>query len=167
MTRKRSAEIVLSTADVEALVLMLGERDRRSRAVADALAGLAEKLQIADIVAAGPALEGRVTMNACIRYIEAGTGGGELTLTWPNAAMPDQGRISVLSPIGTALLGRSVGDEVTVELPYDTRRTLTITEVRPHQTESSSLMRNEEDVRAPIRCTGEPAQNRVVDVSAM
>jgi transcription elongation GreA/GreB family factor len=41
------------------------------------------------------------------------------------------GRISVLSPVGRALLGRKVGDVCEVELPGDARLAVTIAGVRP------------------------------------
>jgi len=130
-------DIVLSASDAETLMLMLGERSRGARSDGDALADLVDLVQTADIVADGPALDNRITMNACISYVEAGRAGGELMLTWPNAAAPEQGRISVLSPMGTALLGRRAGDQVLVALPNGGRRTLTIISVRAAQAETA------------------------------
>jgi regulator of nucleoside diphosphate kinase len=135
MNQKKPVEpdLILSTADAEALVLMLGEHGRNARRVSNTLEELIEKVQTADIVEGGPLLEDRITMNAAIRYVEPGASGGELTVTWPNAAAPDQGRISVLSPMGAALLGRRVGDRVTVALPNGTRRVLVIEAVQAAQ----------------------------------
>lgn len=39
------------------------------------------------------------------------------TLLGPDEAEPNEGSISVLSPVGRALLGKRVGDEVVVEVP--------------------------------------------------
>lgn len=49
--------------------------------------------------------------------------GRELTYQLVSAddAEPRQGRVSVTSPIGRALIGRSTGDEVVVETPRGTR----------------------------------------------
>lgn len=129
MTYTPDTKIVLSTHDAEALALMLGERGPRLRASDEALAALVEKLQAAEIVPDGPVLADRITMNTCIRYVEAGTQEGEFTLTWPSGALPERGMISVVSPMGAALLGRRVGDEVVVTLPYGSQRSLTITAV--------------------------------------
>lgn len=41
----------------------------------------------------------------------------EFTLLGPDEANPDKGSISYLSPVGQALLGREVGDEITVNIP--------------------------------------------------
>ena len=39
------------------------------------------------------------------------------TILGPDEADPAKGSISFLSPVGQALLGREVGDEVTVDIP--------------------------------------------------
>lgn len=132
--------LVLSAADAEDLVLMLGERSRNGRHDSDTLDELIEKVQTADIVHDGALLEDRVTMNAVIRYAGIGSAGGELTLVWPNAAEPDRGRVSVLSPMGTALLGRRVGDHITVPLPNGARRVLVVEAVRAAQDQPAMAM---------------------------
>jgi regulator of nucleoside diphosphate kinase len=50
---------------------------------------------------------------------------GELdrfTLTLPEQANAEQGRLSILAPLGTALLGYSEGDEFTWDMPGGVRR---------------------------------------------
>ncbi len=42
------------------------------------------------------------------------------TIVGPTEAQPREGRLSFTSPIGQALLGRSVGDEVAVQAPRGT-----------------------------------------------
>jgi regulator of nucleoside diphosphate kinase len=44
------------------------------------------------------------------------------TLTLPEQANAEQGRLSILAPLGTALLGYSEGDEFTWEMPGGVRR---------------------------------------------
>lgn len=41
----------------------------------------------------------------------------EYTILGPDEAEPEKGSISFLSPVGQALLGREVGDEVTIDIP--------------------------------------------------
>ena len=41
----------------------------------------------------------------------------QVTITYPQDADPREGQISVLSPVGLALLGRQVGDSVSWEVP--------------------------------------------------
>ena len=64
------------------------------------------------------------------------TGGDrrEITLVYPHEAEPASGRVSVLAPLGTALLGYREGDEVEWLMPGGMRR-LRIENVRgPHET---------------------------------
>jgi regulator of nucleoside diphosphate kinase len=44
------------------------------------------------------------------------------TLTLPDRADAEQGRLSILAPLGTALLGYSTGDEFAWEMPGGVRR---------------------------------------------
>ena len=44
------------------------------------------------------------------------------TLTLPDRADAAQGRLSILAPLGTALLGYSIGDEFAWEMPGGVRR---------------------------------------------
>jgi regulator of nucleoside diphosphate kinase len=54
-----------------------------------------------------------VTMDSVVSLDEFGTGDHwVLTLSYPWDANIDENRISVLSPVGTAILGRRVGDVV-------------------------------------------------------
>jgi regulator of nucleoside diphosphate kinase len=51
-----------------------------------------------------------VTMHSRVRIVHAGTGHRqELTLSYPHEAKPAVGLVSVLSPLGRALLGLQVG----------------------------------------------------------
>jgi regulator of nucleoside diphosphate kinase len=54
----------------------------------------------------------------------------ELTLVLPRESDAGTGRVSVLAPLGTALLGYRVGDEIEWLMPGGLRR-LRIEEVRP------------------------------------
>lgn len=70
---------------------------------------------VIDSAVAAPTL---VTMNSRVVFENVHTGRQrEVTLAYPQDADPEQGRISVLSPLGTALLGLSVGQEIDWKLP--------------------------------------------------
>lgn len=43
-------------------------------------------------------------------------------LVGPYESAPEQGRISIESPLGRGLIGRSVGDEVTIKIPRGTQQ---------------------------------------------
>ncbi|MHB0957230.1 MAG: GreA/GreB family elongation factor [Pirellulaceae bacterium] len=64
-----------------------------------------------------------VTMNATVELQDVDTQETEIyTLVYPEWADISLNRISVLAPIGTAILGCRVGDVVEVELPSGRRR---------------------------------------------
>lgn len=57
-----------------------------------------------------------VTMNSTVRLVAAdGSRSCELTLVYPEDSDPDEGSWSIFSPVGVALFGRRVGDEVGIE----------------------------------------------------
>jgi regulator of nucleoside diphosphate kinase len=64
-----------------------------------------------------------VTMNSTVRVTDLDTNASHLyTIVFPADADFEKGRISILSPLGTALLGYRAGDVVTWEMPRGTRR---------------------------------------------
>ncbi|CAG9933163.1 nucleoside diphosphate kinase regulator [Candidatus Nitrotoga arctica] len=59
-----------------------------------------------------------VTMNSTIRFIIEPTGKTfELTLSYPENALGKPSRISVLAPVGSALLGLAVGQQMEWPVP--------------------------------------------------
>lgn len=71
-----------------------------------------------------------VTMNSTVIYEDKETGARrEVTLCYPQDARSDEGRISVLAPIGSALLGLSVGQSIEWPVPGGRTRTLRIVAV--------------------------------------
>ena len=77
-----------------------------------------EELARAEVVDSAVAAPTLVTMNSRVVFENVHNGRSrEITLTYPQDADASQGRISVLSPLGTALLGLSVGQEIDWKLP--------------------------------------------------
>ncbi|KQP16101.1 GreA/GreB family elongation factor [Pseudorhodoferax sp. Leaf265] len=75
-------------------------------------------LDNADLVAPSDMAPDVVTMRSRVRVAdEAGAPSRELTLAYPSEADAAQGLVSVLSPIGTALLGARVGEVAGWTLP--------------------------------------------------
>lgn len=60
----------------------------------------------------------------------------EITLVYPDIADIDAGKISILVPVGTALLGLRVGQTIDWELPGGARQRYRIVEV-PYQPEAA------------------------------
>lgn len=72
-----------------------------------------------------------VSLNAAIDYVEVAKGAARsVTLVAPADADPALGRVSVLSPVGRALLGRTVGAVSHIELPNGQMLELKITGVK-------------------------------------
>ncbi len=64
-----------------------------------------------------------VTMNSTLRFVDLDDGSSmEVTLVFPSDANIDEGKLSVFSPIGTALLGYEKGDTIEWKVPAGTRR---------------------------------------------
>ncbi len=54
-----------------------------------------------------------ITMNSTARFRDVNSGGErELTLVYPKDVDPEADNISILAPVGSALLGLSQGDEI-------------------------------------------------------
>jgi regulator of nucleoside diphosphate kinase len=122
-------ELILSASDAEVLALMLGERRRESSLEIAAARELADLLVEARLVPHEELAPDRVAMNSRVIYEEEPDGERRsVILVHPIESDPARGRISVLSPIGLALLGRRPGALVDATLPGDRVRTIRILE---------------------------------------
>lgn len=79
---------------------------------------LQDLLDNADLVAPAEMAPDVLTMRSRVRVSELdGSDPREITLSYPGEADAAQGHVSVLSPVGTALLGIKVGDVAEWTLP--------------------------------------------------
>jgi regulator of nucleoside diphosphate kinase len=70
------------------------------------------------------------TMNSRVRYTDEREGVTRcIRLVYPPDANAAEGRVSVLAPVGVALLGLSEGQSIEWEFPDGSRRRLTLVEV--------------------------------------
>jgi regulator of nucleoside diphosphate kinase len=114
----RYHELILSARDAEVLALMLGERRRQHALEAAAADALADLLVEARLVPHDELPADRVAMSSKVTYREEPDGMRRaVVLVHPIEADVAAGRISVLSPVGLALLGRTPGSVVTADLP--------------------------------------------------
>jgi regulator of nucleoside diphosphate kinase len=106
--------IYITEADMRRLKPLI-ESMKTSR---DDLRGLQSELLQARVVAPREVPPDVVTMNskARLRDLESGED-VTYTLVFPDQANIEQGRISVVAPVGTAMLGHRVGDEFEWEVP--------------------------------------------------
>ena len=88
---------------------------------------LADELDRADVLPRAAVRDDVVTMHACVRYLDETTGERrDVTLVYPDETDVANGRISVLAPVGSALLGLSEGDAIDWEFPDGRRRRLRV-----------------------------------------
>jgi len=79
---------------------------------------LEDELQHANIVPPEQIPPYVVTMNTTVRLINTNTGKQAVyTLVFPNDADLEEGKLSILSDLGVAILGYSVGDTIDWEFP--------------------------------------------------
>jgi regulator of nucleoside diphosphate kinase len=117
--------IVLSRFDQERLERLLSKVGPRPD-----LDALREEIERAEIVEPEAVPRDVVTMNSVVRFVdEESNRESEVTLVFPAHADPESNRISVLAPIGSALLGLSVGDSIHWPLPNDRTRRLRVVAV--------------------------------------
>lgn len=91
---------------------------------------LETELSRADVVAPTEIPPDVVTMNSRARFVDEDTGEEmELTLVYPRDADLSRGRVSVLAPVGAALLGLSVGQSIEWPLPRGGTRRLRVSAV--------------------------------------
>lgn len=96
----------------------------------EAIDALADELDRADIVPAERIAGNVVTMNSRVVFRDEKTGRTrEVLLVYPRDSDPEHGRISVLAPIGSALLGLSVGQTIDWPLPRGQVKRLRIVDV--------------------------------------
>ena len=98
---------------------------------------LESELVRANVVPREQIPEDVVTMNSRVVFENETTGERrEVTLVYPGSADIDAGKISVLVPIGTALLGLRVGQSIDLELPGGEKQRFRIVNV-PFQPEAA------------------------------
>lgn len=120
MTEPR--DVLISTRDANALSLMLGDWPRRHPIEEEAALALVATLGAARIVEADRLPAGVVHMGSTVTYADRAGGKRQtVTVVYPAQADAGAGRVSVLSPIGRALIGRRIGSDTDVLLPTGRR----------------------------------------------
>lgn len=121
--------ITMSAKDAERL-LRLAEIARRRLPEAAAL--LTREVERANVVSPSQMLPGVVTMGSEVEFRDDTTGQvRRVVLAYPHEANLAEGRISVLTPIGAALIGLSVSQSIEWETPLGEQRSLTVLRVSP------------------------------------
>ncbi|MBZ0110378.1 MAG: nucleoside diphosphate kinase regulator [Candidatus Scalindua rubra] len=115
--------IYISSFDKERLVTLIEKSDNANNNDKKYLKELEKELNRSKIVEQNKMPQDVITMNSKVRLKELDSG-EEITyvLVFPEAANIDENKISILAPIGTALIGYRVGDIIEWEVPAGLRR---------------------------------------------
>ena len=104
-------------ARLEAIGQMTEAKDRGD------LADLVEELNRAIVVPAEEIPDDVITMNSRVRLLDLDRGTAvEYTLVYPAEADFANGKISIVAPIGAAMIGYREGDEIEWDVPGGRRR---------------------------------------------
>jgi len=127
ITKKtRKPKIVVRQSDYDRLQGLASAAQSRNPEIAEALA---DELDRAGVVADGKISNNIVRMGSTVEYRSDIDGVRTVSLVFPGEADIAMGRVSILTPIGTALLGLSPGQSIDWTARDGRRHQLTIVSV--------------------------------------
>lgn len=132
----RSHAPMVTRLDVHRLESAVLAGSRRRGASDAALRALEERLDAAQVVAATEVAPDVVTMNSRVTLESVDGRRHRVTLAYPQDADAERGRVSVLAPLGRALLGARVGEVAHIDVPGAPPRASRIVDIE-YQPESA------------------------------
>ena len=131
-------EIVLTATDERRIAELL--RMKSAQLDPGTVDLLEEELGRARIVEPAEIPADIVTMNSVVSFEDLDSGARfRVTLVYPSATSGTEGRVSILAPIGSALLGLAVGDAIDWPMPDGDSRHVRVTDVH-FQPEAEGLL---------------------------
>ncbi|HET6586343.1 MAG TPA: nucleoside diphosphate kinase regulator [Oleiagrimonas sp.] len=119
--------IVVSSRDMDRLEALLDSLPDQSIPGVNALRDELDRAEVVEPADVPPTL---VTMNSTVRFRMASSEKDfSLTLVYPRDVDGSAGKLSILAPVGSALLGLSVGDEIEWPRPNGGSIKVTIADV--------------------------------------
>ncbi|MCE7033189.1 nucleoside diphosphate kinase regulator [Lysobacter sp. GX 14042] len=119
--------LVISRIDCERLEALLEKRLPPGLDV-DALR---DELARAEVLEPGDMPGDVITMNSTARFVDEANGAEhEITLVYPHEMDGSSGKVSILAPVGSALLGLHVGDRIEWPAPGARRLTLRVLSIK-------------------------------------
>lgn len=116
-------KIIITQSDYEHLKELLSSEFAQAIGPAEYLQGLEAELTQAEVVDSERVPKNVVTMNSTVKLRDLDTKELETyTLVFPEQADIANDRLSVLAPVGTAILGQRVGDALRWRVPSGWRR---------------------------------------------
>jgi regulator of nucleoside diphosphate kinase len=128
MVKHDKPAIMLSAKDYSRLSALAHAARNRMPGLASELA---EEVGRAHVLGRDEAADNFVGMNDDVRFRDDVTGRvRQVRLVYPDEADISQGKISVMTPVGTALIGLQTGRSITWETPSGETRQLTVLSIR-------------------------------------
>ena len=120
----------LTRQDYHRVNHLLSELTQMSRDLQAGVVALEDTLRRARVVQPEKVPDNVVTMNSRVTFKDAHTReDSTVTIVYPADADAAAGNISVLSPVGAALLGVSTGQEVGLSLPHGRHRRIHVVDL--------------------------------------
>ncbi len=121
-------DIIVTTENFERLQRLLeAHTAERDQEVVELLDGELSRARVVPPAEVPPDV---VTMNSRLRYVNHATGGSRtVTLVYPSEANFEAGRLSILTPVGCALLGLAVGQAIDWTMPNRQLRKFVVEEL--------------------------------------
>jgi regulator of nucleoside diphosphate kinase len=122
-TPMKKHNIIMTAADHEELSYAIAAAVKFSQRGRAEMRALEAELARAEILEAKYLPPDVITMNSRAELLDLDSGERmEFTLVFPSDANIEAGKISVLAPLGTAMLGYRVGDDFEWQVPYGIRK---------------------------------------------
>lgn len=116
-------QIWITSFDIERLSSIIESSKTAGHQKKLYLKQLDQELEKAKVVSPQDIPRDVITMNSIVRVRDLGSGEKkDYTLVFPSDARIEEGKISILSAIGTALIGYRVGDVVEWQVPSGLKR---------------------------------------------
>jgi len=125
-TARQKPEISISTSDHARLSMLADAIAERDATLADDLAG---ELERARVVADDKIAQGVIRMGSRLRFKDEKGLERTVSLVFPPEADIAKGKMSILTPVGTALIGLSPGQSILWTARNGQRHELTVLEV--------------------------------------
>jgi regulator of nucleoside diphosphate kinase len=133
--------IILSAEDYERLTVLAHAARKRMPDLADELA---REIERARVVPKGKHPHDSVCMHGEVKFRDDTTGRVQsVTLVYPEEADISQRKVSVLTPVGTALIGLRTGRSITWKTPAGEVRRLTVVSAGEPQREAENRLLQE------------------------
>ncbi len=100
---------------------------------------LEEEISRASVVSDDALHDKVVSMHSTVQFVDETTGAESVvTLVYPQEANIDEGKLSILAPVGIALIGLRVGQNIQWPMPHGNSRSLRVVSVTQSRERSNT-----------------------------